>query len=102
MDNRYMSELMSILQEVEMNFSRLYKNVAIREGQYNPKLKTAASVLSRQEKEHADAYENRVSLLRKTGDLLLHALIEIEKDHSRTLLSFRPAAKEQTTVPDPE
>ncbi len=156
-----MSELMSILQEVEMNFSRLYKNVAAREGQYDPKLKTAASVLSRQEKDHADAYAERVSALKKTGDLLLdagycevakkllldfkkeiqvreignvdelitfavryerlnaemlgkllsevggqtnpeirqllRALIDIKKEHSVILLSFKPVAKQQTT-----
>ncbi len=65
------SELIQMLRDVEMNFSRLYANVATIEGQYNPRLKTAAMVLSHQESDHAKAYDDMQKTLREKGDLRL-------------------------------
>ncbi len=48
--------ILPMLIQIEENFSRLYHNVATIDGQYNTQLKTAAMVLVRQEKEHADYY----------------------------------------------
>ncbi len=51
-------ELIPLLIQTEEAFSRLYNNIASIDGQYNPKVKTAASVLARQEGEHAKFYRS--------------------------------------------
>ena len=47
----------SILQ-IEENLGRVYNNVANIQGQYNPRLKTAALVMNRQMKDHANYYRH--------------------------------------------
>lgn len=44
--------------QIEENLVRLYNNVVAIEGQYNKQLKSAAMVLARQMKDHADYYKN--------------------------------------------
>ncbi len=77
------SELIQMLRDVELNFSRLYANVAAIEGQYNPRLKTAAMVLSHQESDHAKAYDDMQKNLREKGDLRLS---EVFHEKARVLL----------------
>lgn len=51
-------QIIPLLIKIEENFSRLYSNVASIEGQYNPSLRSAALVLSRQERDHAQKYRD--------------------------------------------
>jgi len=44
--------------QIEENLVRLYNNVIAIEGQYNNQLKSAAMVLARQMKDHADYYRS--------------------------------------------
>lgn len=67
----HLSDLLPVLRELELAFAQLYGDVAVIEGAHDPRLRTAAQVLARQEKEHARAYEVRIEALRAQGDPVL-------------------------------
>ncbi len=67
----HLSVLFPVLQELELAFSQLYGEVAIIEGEHDPRLRSAAMVLSRQEREHARAYGDRLAALHAQGDPLV-------------------------------
>jgi len=56
--SRHVYELVRLLMQIEENFSRMYNNIACLDGSYAPQIKTVAKVLSRQESNHAQKYND--------------------------------------------
>ena len=69
----HLSDLLPVLQELELVFAQLYGDVAVIEGEHNPRLRTAAQVLGRQEKEHARAFEARIAAIHAQDDPVVPA-----------------------------
>lgn len=78
--------LIPLLIQIEENFSRLYSNIAHIDGQYNPKLKTVAMVLSRQEKVHASNYSHLTHIY-KAEDMIISQ--EIYEEIREVLIDFK-------------
>lgn len=79
-------ELFSSLMSLEENFSILYKNIAAIEGQVDQKLKNAATVLSRAEKQHAQFYKKLIDDMNTSEKAILidASLIEQARNYLRT------------------
>lgn len=91
---RDIKEILPILIQIEEAFARLYHNVATIEGQYNPKLKSTALVLSRQEKDHAQYY-NELSMKKE----ILEGITVSEdffQEIKKTLIIFKDTIHKST------
>lgn len=55
---RRVRDIINILMQIEMNFSKLYMNISELDGKYSIKLKTIAAILSKEEMIHYEWYKN--------------------------------------------
>lgn len=65
-------DLLEILKDVEIRFETLYRNISVMNGNNNMQFKTAAKILSGEEKRHAEDYANLIEKINSEEDIKIN------------------------------
>ncbi len=85
-------KVIPIILQIEEKLVRIFNNVAAIQGQYNPQLRTAALVMSRQMKVHADFYSG---IQENTDPESMLADDSVINFVSETLTAFRDSIQQE-------
>lgn len=83
---RTLKDIIAVLMQIEMNFSKIYRNIAAVDGIYSRKLKSIAAVLAKEEEIHYGWYKN---LLEDTNLVNIQLSDVVYEKANQNLKSFK-------------